>query len=114
MIGMDRRTGRTISGTQQLASRLQQVFTTQRASRNRRRAFGCQLPSLLSHNVNLSLLLTAKAEMFDALADPNNGCSDFSAHNIQLQATEAGFIAELQGRYRGADITVRVPLNDDI
>ena len=114
MIGMDRRTGRTISGTQQLASRLQQVFTTQRAARNRRRAFGCQLPSMLGHNVNHGLLLSAKAEMFDALIDPKNGCSDFNANNIQLQATEAGFIAELKGRYRGEDITVRVPLNDDI
>lgn len=114
MIGMDRRTGRTISGTQQLASRLQQVFTTQLAARNRRRTFGCQLPAMLGHNVNPGLLLSAKAEMFDALADSSNGCRDFRARNIQLQATETGFIAELQGRYRGEDITVRVPLNDDI
>lgn len=114
MIGMDRRTGRTISGVAQLASRLQQVFTTQLGARNRRRRFGSNVPAKLGHNVNPVLLLTAKAEMFDALADPANGCTDFRARNIQLQATDTGFVAELSGRYTGADITVRVPLNDDL
>lgn len=111
MIGMDRRTGRTISGMTQLASRMQQVLTTVQGSRVRRRQFGGDVPDALAQLVNPGMILTTKAAMFDALAN-NASVADFSATKIQFQATETGLIAFVSGSWNGSDVTVPVPLHD--
>lgn len=80
MLGMDRRTGRFISGTEQLASRLLQVFTTQNSSRTRRRLFGSNVPDALARLTNQALVLQVKAEMFDAMLNPAQWCARFQAH----------------------------------
>ena len=110
MIGIDRATGRTITGVDQLASRLQQVFTTPKGARNRRRDFGSDVPTLLAHLLNPALVGVAKSYMFDAMLDPANGVTDFAAKKIGIQPTDSGCIVLLDGRWHGQDITVRVPL----
>lgn len=111
MIGMDRRTGRTISGLTQLASRMQQVMTTVVGSRVRRRQFGGDVPAALAQIVSPGMILTTKAAMFDALAT-NPSVADFTAKNIQFQATETGLIAYVSGSWNGSDVNVPVPLHD--
>ncbi|MGE9755584.1 hypothetical protein ACQP3R_22570 [Bacillus inaquosorum] len=111
MIGMDRRTGRTISGLAQLASRMQQVLTTVQGSRVRRRGFGGDVPAALAQLVNPGMMLTTKAAMFDALAN-NASVADFTATKIQFQATEAGLIVFVSGSWNGSDVTVPVPIHD--
>lgn len=110
MLGMDRRTGRFISGTEQLASRLLQVFTTPRAARARRRLFGGDVPDALARLTNQALVLQVKAAMFDAMLDPANGVLDFKATRIQFELVSDGLHAHIDGSWQGADITVRVPL----
>ncbi len=110
MLGMDRRTGRFISGTEQLASRLLQVFTTPRAARARRRLFGSDVPDSLARLTNQALVLQVKAAMFDALLEPANGVLDFKATRIQFEIVGDGLHAHIDGSWQGADITVRVPL----
>ncbi|NHT35797.1 phage baseplate protein [Aeromonas hydrophila] len=112
MLGMDRRTGRFISGTEQLASRLLQVFTTQNSSRTRRRLFGSNVPDALARLTNQALVLQVKAEMFDAMLNPANGVLDFKPTRIQFEVVNDGLHAHIDGRWRGSDITVRVPLYD--
>ncbi|AGH74033.1 hypothetical protein ACOGYQ_000169 [Edwardsiella piscicida] len=112
MLGMDRRTGRFICGTEQLASRLQQVFTTQLTARPRRRQFGSNAPDALAQLTNQATVLRLKAEMFDAMLSPDNGVLDFSARRIQFELKEAGLHAYIDGHWRGGDITVRVPIYD--
>lgn len=112
MLGMDRRTGRTISGTEQLASRLLQVFTTQLASRPRRRQFGSTAPDALAQLTNQATVLQLKAAMFDAMLLPDNGVMDFTAKRIQFEVIGESLHAHIDGSWRGADITVRVPIYD--
>lgn len=112
MIGMDRRTGRTISGIDQLASRMLQVFTTQAGSRIRRREFGGTVPDALGNLINHENILISKAAMFDALASAKNGMDDFDAKEIQIQPADGGLIVYVSGQWQGTDITVPVPLYD--
>ena len=112
MIGMDRLTGRAISGTEQLASRLLQVFTTQLSSRARRRQFGSGAPDALAQLTNQPTVLALKAEMFDAMLAPANGVLDFTASRIQFEVVNDGLHAHIDGSWQGADITVRVPIYD--
>lgn len=112
MIGIDRRTGRTISGVDQLASRLLQVFSTQLASRYRRRQFGSNCPKLLAELTNQGMLLQLKGAMFDAMLNPSNGVLDFNATQIQFQVDGGEVHAHINGKWKGSDITVRVPFND--
>lgn len=112
MLGMDRRTGRFISGTEQLASRLLQVFTTQLASRPRRRQFGSNAPDALANLTNQSTILQLKAEMFDAMLNPACGVLDFKATKIQFEVADGGLHAHIDGEWKGADITVKVPIYD--
>jgi uncharacterized protein len=112
MLGMDRTTGRTIGGTEQLASRLLQVFTTQANARHRRRQFGSKAPDALAHLTNQGTILQLKAEMFDAMLNPDNGVLDFSATKIQFEVVDDGLHAHIDGAWQGAEITVRVPIHD--
>lgn len=112
MLGMDRRTGRFISGTEQLASRLLQVFTTQLSSRARRRQFGSLAPDALAKLTNQATVLELKAAMFDAMLEPANGVLDFKATRIQFEIVSDGLRAHIDGSWKGADITVRVPIYD--
>ncbi len=108
MFGMDARTGRTLRGFEQLASRLQQLFTTRQGSRYRRRAFGCHVPDYLGRNVSPDVALLIKADMFDAMADPANGITDFSPKQIELKPADAGFFVSIFGHYEGEYVEVKV------
>ena len=66
MIGMDRRTGRTIGAWAQFVSRVTQVMTTPLGSREHRRRFGSRVPETL-----------AQAHAIDAFYNPANGIGDF-------------------------------------
>ena len=112
MLGMDRRTGRFIGGTEQLASRLLQVFTTQLSSRARRRQFGSLAPDALAQLTNQATILQLKAEMFDAMLVPANGVLDFTATRIQFEVVNDGLHAHIDGDWQGADTTVRVLIYD--
>lgn len=108
MLGMDAKTGRTIRGVEQLASRLQQLFTTLLGSRYRRRAVGCNVPKYLGVNADLDMALMMKADMFDAMAEPSNGITDFRPKHIDIQPASAGFFVFVSGHYDGEYVEVKV------
>jgi hypothetical protein len=111
MLGMDRLTGRTINDTRQLISRLGQVMTTPRGSRNRQRQFGSDVPRYYSANLTPTNSLLMKSAASAALNEPVNGLLDFTCDKINIYPQEAGHIMEFVGLFNGKEETVSVPLN---
>uniref|UniRef100_A0A6M3J584 Putative baseplate protein n=1 Tax=viral metagenome TaxID=1070528 RepID=A0A6M3J584_9ZZZZ len=97
MIGMDRRTGRTLSGWEQFVSRAAQVMTTQLGSRERRRLFGSRVPELLGKITNDDLLLLAQAYAIAAFYEPINGLTDYKVTRCVASRHEAGVLLRFAG-----------------
>jgi len=66
----------------------------------------------LAQLTNQATILQLKAEMFDAMLAPANGVLDFAAKRIQFEVVGDGLHAHIDGKWQGADITVRVPIYD--
>ncbi|KFC09031.1 phage baseplate assembly protein [Trabulsiella guamensis ATCC 49490] len=111
MIGMDRRTGRAVSDTEQLISRLGQVMTTPKGARNRLRDFGSDVLKYYSANITPTTALLMKSAASDALTEPVNGLLDFECSKINIHPREAGCVMEFVGVFNGKTETVSVPLN---
>lgn len=91
MIGMDRRTGRTLSAWDQFVSRVTQVMTTPLGAREHRRAFGSRVPETLGKNMGDALLLTAQGHAVDAFYNPANGIGDFTVESCVATRREDGY-----------------------
>ena len=97
MIGIDRNTGRTISGWDQFVARVEQVMTTQIGEREKRRNFGSKLPSLRSKNMNNTVLMQAQSFAIDAFYNASNGISDFSPTSCVATRGNSGIHLSIKG-----------------
>lgn len=101
MIGIDRTTGRTLTGWQQMVSRVQQVMTTPIGAREKRRGFGCRVPETLGKNVSNQQLMLAQAYAIDAFYNPVNGISDFQPTRCIASRHATGIILTFEGVWNG-------------
>ena len=109
MIGVERRTGRTITGSEQLVSRLTQVLTTPVGARAHRPAYGSNTRATHNANVSDSVLLELQAAAIDACYNPDNGVQDFTPTRCVAQRRDDGISLYFEGLWQGRPIEIEVP-----
>lgn len=103
MKGIDRKTGRTITGWQLFVSHACDVLTTQLGSREKRRNFGSRCPELRGKNNSPDNQMLMRAYVALAFASPENGLkSRFKLTNVDVAATASGFSVKITGKYEGS------------
>jgi hypothetical protein len=108
MIGMDRSTGKTLLGWEQMVSRVAQVMTTQIGSREKRRGFGSRVPETLSKNTSNQLLILAQSYALDAFFNPVNCISDFTPTRCVASRHDSGIKLAFWGTWNSEPITFEV------
>lgn len=101
MVGMCRKTGRTITGWEQFVSRVTQVMTTYISSRNKLRGFGSQLPATLSRNTSNATLALIQTYAMGAFMNPLNGIDDFEPSRVVAERTQSGTAVTFYGKWNG-------------
>lgn len=101
MIGMCRKTGRTLTGWEQLISRITQVMTTYISSRNKARGFGSQLPETLSKNTSNATLSLIQTYAMGAFMNEENGLQDFIPDRVVAERAPNGAAVTFYGKWNG-------------
>ncbi|EOD9110306.1 phage baseplate protein [Vibrio parahaemolyticus] len=101
MIGIDRRTGKMLTGFDQFVSRVTQVMSTRIGAREKRRSFGSRLPELLSRSTSDYLLSLAQTYAMEAFYNPINGISDFVPSRIVATRRGDGLTLRFEGTWSG-------------
>lgn len=68
MIGIDKNTGKALSGLAHLKQSIEDILTTPKGTRIMRRDYGSELPRLVDHPLNRETVLDMIAESADALS----------------------------------------------
>lgn len=110
MIGIDRRTGRRLSGFDQFVSRVVQVMTTPIGAREHRRAFGSRVPEVMGRLQSDELLMLAQAYAMDAFYNEANGLTDFKPSRVRCQRGELGLRMSFEGTWQGQSRSFEVSL----
>jgi len=109
MRGMNRYTGKPLSGIEHLKQRVIDVLSTRKGARVGNRQYGSGLYEMVDGNIDRNFVLFANAAIGEAIAEPVNGIGDFKLTKISLSkvdTTESSVVIELQGIY--------VPTNESI
>lgn len=85
---MDRRTGLWLDGLDSLRQRLADCLSFPKGSLVGRRNYGADLMSLLDRNMSPSFTMDAFMVISEAIAEPDNGVSDFVLDQVGI--TSAG------------------------
>jgi hypothetical protein len=112
MIGMCRKTGRTITGWDQFISRVTQVMTTYISARNKARGFGSQLPATLSLSTSKATLALIQTYAMGAFMNPLNGLEDFAPSRVIAKRTPNGTSVTFYGKWNGRAVdrfTIQLP-----
>ena len=101
MIGIDRRTGKMLTGFDQFVSRVTQVMSTRIGAREKRRNFGSRLPELLSRSTSDHLLSLAQTYAMEAFYNLSNGINDFTPSRIVATRRNDGITLRFEGSWNG-------------
>lgn len=102
MKGIDRRTGKTISGWRLFVSHAGDVLTTQLGSREKRREYGSRCPELRGKNNGPNAQMLMRAYVAEAFAKKANGLVDrFTLTRVDVDVIDAGFLVTIVGEYGG-------------
>ena len=82
--GMDRATGREMSGLPYLRQRLADVVNTPIGTIVGRRAFGSRFFELVDRNVDDGFYMEAYTRLAEAINNPANGLDDFRLRDMRL------------------------------
>jgi len=88
MIGMDRHTGRTLSGDAHLAQSITDILTTPKGTLVMRRDYGSDLPDIIDRPMNGITMIDAYLAIAEALDlwEPR-----ISVERVQIAAARAGY-----------------------
>jgi phage baseplate assembly protein W len=111
MIGIDRKTGRRITGFDQLASRIVQVMTTPKVGRAKRPTFGSDVRQYMGANMSDSMLIRLQAAAIAAFYEPINGLTDFVPSRCVAKRLTDGLALYFEGKWNGQTIKFEVPLD---
>ncbi len=87
--GMNKHTGKLITGVLYLRQRLEDVINTPLGSVPGARGFGSRLYELVDRNLDSDFYMTAYEHLADAVADPANGLDDFRLSNMLVTRSAA-------------------------
>lgn len=104
MIGIDRRTGKMLSGFDQFVSRVTQVMSTRIGAREKRRNFGSRLPELLSRSTSNYTLSLAQTYAMEAFYNQMNGINDFIPSRVVATRCNDGIKLRFEGRFNGQSV----------
>jgi len=111
MIGIDRVTGRKITGFDQLVSRVTQVMTTPLGGRIKRSKFGCNVRKYLAANMSDIMLIRIQSAALEAFYNQANGLGDFSPSSCVAKRHATGLSLYFSGKWQGRQIKFEVPLD---
>lgn len=112
MIGMNAKTGRTITSREHLAQSIADIVTTPLGSRVMRREYGCQMAELMDWPLNTATKLQAYSAITMAIMrwEPRIRLS-----RIELAPTDAqgGAVLDIEGTITDTNeaLSLRVPLS---
>ncbi|MEC8917767.1 MAG: phage baseplate protein [Pseudomonadota bacterium] len=110
MIGIDRKTGRTLTGFQEFVARVEQVMTTPLGAREKRPDFGSRVPETLARNMGDDLLMLVQAHALEAFYNTANGLTDFTPDQVVATRGANGVLLRISGQWRYGAETFEVPL----
>lgn len=101
MIAINPDTGALETGVNALNCRFKKILTTPLTSRIKRRAVGNRALSLLGKLQTPSAAMVVQNLTLEALAEPQNGLTEFKALQCIARATPSGFNVRVQGSWQG-------------
>ncbi|WP_318438153.1 phage baseplate protein [Photobacterium leiognathi] len=110
MIGIDPKTGKTVTGIAALTCRFERILTTQMTSRIKRRQIGNKAIARLGRMQSPTEAMIVQNLSLEALANPVNGLIAFKAKQCQAISRDAGFLVVVRGLWQGNDIELQVKL----
>ncbi|MCD9523725.1 phage baseplate protein [Photobacterium carnosum] len=110
MIGIDPKTGETVTGIAALTCRFERILTTQMTSRIKRRQIGNKVIARLGRMQSPTEAMIVQNLSLEALANPANGLIHFQAKQCQAISSDTGFSVRVKGVWRGNDIELQVRL----
>jgi phage baseplate assembly protein W len=90
MIGMDRWTGKRLSGERHLQMRIVDVLSTMKKARVMRREYGSDIIDLQDAPINQPTIIEYYAGIVDAFSNPINGLTDVVIDKIKVESFIAG------------------------
>lgn len=109
-MGMDRYTGRAVSGVEQIRQRLTDVIMTPIGSRLMRRDYGSRVPELLDDPANAATALRVSAATTESIL---RHVPELHPTRIQLLPTDAAagdWSLYIEGQVRGENIDLEIPI----
>ncbi|PTO77562.1 phage baseplate protein [Vibrio splendidus] len=101
MIGIDPKTGKTVTGASALNCRFAKVLTTEVSSRIKRRGVGNRAVSRLGKQQTPTESMIVQNLTLEALSNPLNGLTDYQGIQCQAIPHLNGFRVKVSGTWRG-------------
>jgi hypothetical protein len=111
MIGIDRKTGKKITGINQLMSRIEQVMTTPFGGRRKQPKFGSDVRQALAENMTDNMLIKTQSSAIAAFYIEENGISDFKPTRCVAKRHSSGLHLYFEGNWQGYFIKLEDPIN---
>lgn len=111
MIGIHRKTGKKLTGINQLMSRIEQVMTTPFGGRRKRPKFGSDVRKSLALNMTDNMLIKTQSAAISAFYIKENGVSDFKPTRCLATRHATGLHLWLEGKWNGKLIKLEGPIN---
>lgn len=106
MLGIDPKTGRTVTGLAALSCRFARILTTPLTSRVKRRQVGNRAVARLGENQSPTEAMIVQNLTLEALANEANGLTAFHATRCQVTRGHNGFRVTVEGEWHGQPLTL--------
>lgn len=106
LIGMDRRTGKPITGVEHLKQSIWDILTTRKGSRRERPEYGSDLPLLVDKPMTAGLKAVMQSESARAIDRWEPRIKVKSCRLVS--ATDGRFMFEIKGDYLGDSVVLEV------
>lgn len=100
MIGMNRTTGKALSGIDHLRQRVADVLTTPIGTRIMRRDYGSRVFELIDNPMNERFKVEMTMAVYEAFKNPLNGLFDLVLMRVSVAAdTDGHAYVDIEGKY---------------
>lgn len=111
-VGIDRKTGKTLTGWPLLAAQISDVLSTDVGSRVKRRKYGCKLPRLLGKQLTPGNAARGQVWVVEAFYNSANPLKPLcKLHSVELATNTNGFIVHLDVEANGVRNVLPVSIN---
>ncbi|CAG9001773.1 MAG: hypothetical protein CENE_03800 [Candidatus Celerinatantimonas neptuna] len=106
MIGIDPKTGKTVTGYDALQCRFARILTTPVTSRVKRRAIGNWAVERVGQIQSPAEAMIVQNLTLEALANEANGLTEFKAMHCTATQGSKGFLVTVEGIWQGDSLTL--------